>query len=340
MKNRNDVLKGNPDGLGVRCDWEYTRELHICNVFPSTGRLLLRRALRDWPIGFAGCPDDSTGSGGDDDPDVSFIIGHRGVERLSQLLLTLKTIAAQEGVNIECIVVEQDATPRIQASVPDWVRYIFSPVNAPVPPYNRSRAFNVGVQKASGSVLVLHDNDFLIPADYARTVTNCMEDGYQVVQPKRFLFYLTHGSTASAVQAQSLCGANECDRVVENLEGGGSIAITREAYFAIGGMDEDFVGWGGEDNEFWDRCQLLRVNPYGYLPLVHLWHPPQPRKHSKNNPGIELLRKKSTISRRERARELREKLCGGHDPCSGNKRGYHTQGSSVEFASLQVEEGS
>ena len=71
--------------------------------------------------------------------------------------------------------------------------------------------------------------------------------------------------------------------IVQNLEGGGSVATTREAFESIGGMDESFIGWGGEDNEFWQRAQTCRVWPYGYLPIVHLWRPSQPpTQRSKN----------------------------------------------------------
>jgi hypothetical protein len=48
-------------------------------------------------------------------------------------------------------------------------------------------------------------------------------------------------------------------------------------------MDESFVGWGGEDNEFWERAQTLRVWPYGYLPLLHLWHEAQPGTQQAGN---------------------------------------------------------
>ena len=52
-----------------------------------------------------------------------------------------------------------------------------------------------------------------------------------------------------------------------------------EGYRAIGGYDEGFVGWGGEDLELWERARVHGgVYEFGYLPLVHLWHAPQPGK--------------------------------------------------------------
>jgi hypothetical protein len=73
---------------------------------------------------------------------------------------------------------------------------------------------------------------------------------------------------------------------VQNLEAGGSMAIRADTYRAIGGMDETFVGWGGEDNEFWDRCLTRPTWIWGYEPIVHLWHPSQPHKLRSDNPNL------------------------------------------------------
>jgi GT2 family glycosyltransferase len=90
------------------------------------------------------------------------------------------------------------------------------------------------------------------------------------------------------------------ETIVQNLEGGGSVAIIREAYERIGGMDESFIGWGGEDNEFWERAQTCKVWPYGCLPLVHLWHPSQPGKYQDENPTLRHYRDLSLIPAGER----------------------------------------
>ncbi len=78
--------------------------------------------------------------------------------------------------------------------------------------------------------------------------------------------------------------------VLQNLTGGGSLGVEVSAFRELGGMDEGFVGWGGEDVEFWDRAQTLPVWNYGCLPLVHLWHEPQPGKTpAKDTPAMNRL---------------------------------------------------
>ncbi len=344
MRNRADRLVPNSDGPGVVCGWEHTRTIHLCDVFPVTGRWLLRRALRDWPIRLLEAPAQVGGDcvcwrseGADPQdcgakapvppllrcqlpgsglgalnsglqapgrrPHVSFLIGHRGEERAPLLLATLRSIAAQEDVAFECIVVEQDIEPRVRDRLPSWVRYLHTPPPRPDMPYCRSWTFNAAAGKAWGQVLICHDSDILVPAGYAREVMSRVAEGYQAVQPTRFVFYLDCASTASICERRSLAGRLETECVVEGLGGGGSIAITRDAFERIGGFDEEFVGWGGEDVEFWDRCGELRVWRYGYLPLVHLWHAPAPKKASgdRNN---KLMLQKLQIPRTERIMDL------------------------------------
>jgi predicted glycosyltransferase involved in capsule biosynthesis len=98
---------------------------------------------------------------------------------------------------------------------------------------------------------------------------------------------------------------------MQNVLGGGSIAITRAAYLAIGGMDEGFVGWGGEDNEFWERAQTLRVWSYGCLPYVHLWHPSQPRKYDSANPTLIRYQSLTAIDPHKRIELLVSSNSGG-----------------------------
>jgi GT2 family glycosyltransferase len=95
--------------------------------------------------------------------------------------------------------------------------------------------------------------------------------------------------------------------VVQNLEAGGSFGMARDAFFDIGGFDESFVGWGGEDNEFWERAQTRSVWPFGYVPLVHLWHEPQPEKLNPKRYTAEVSKSRSSIPALTRIQQLRER---------------------------------
>ena len=297
--NRNERLTVGPDGLGVACEWQWTSDLHIAKVFPVLGLRLLKRALADWPITLQSEPEMQTAP-----PDVSFIIGHRGQARLPHLLLTLQSIAAQRGVTFECIVVEQSIKPEIQSALPAWVRYGHTPLPQAEMPYCRSWAFNAGAQKAQGALLVLHDNDLFVPSDYAAQLMKRFHEGYEVINLKRFIFYLGEAHTGRVLATQQLLLSETPETIIQNAQGGGSIAIARDAYFAIGGFDESFIGWGGEDNEFWERATTRRLWPYGYLPLVHLWHAAQPGKHNAQRQTAELLGQLSAIPASQRIANL------------------------------------
>lgn len=58
------------------------------------------------------------------------------------------------------------------------------------------------------------------------------------------------------------------------------LAIGRQLWDRIGGMDERFHGWGGEDNAFWKAATILGRTERIAGNAYHLWHPP-----SKLNPN-------------------------------------------------------
>lgn len=297
--NRYERLTPAPAGAGFKCEWQWTSELVAPKYLPGLGRSLLRRALQDHPIRRCDAP------AGAARPDITFVIGHRGTERLPHLLATLESIAGQRGAAIECIVLEQDGEPRIAGQLPGWVRYIRAPAPQPAQGYCRAAAFNAAVPHACSNALILHDNDMLVPQDYAASVLRLLATGFEVANPKRFIFYLSEKHTQQVFGNAAALADSPPAGIVQNLEGGGSVAITRQAYEAIGGFDEAFVGWGGEDVEFWERACTRRVWPYGALPMVHLWHRPQPGKDSPQTATLRLYHEKARTPPLQRVELLR-----------------------------------
>jgi hypothetical protein len=285
MRNRDERVT--LDGRGVRCEWEFTTDLHIAKMFRRTGAQLMRMAFAQWPIETRDAP-----AASNDAPLVSFVIGHRGVSRLPHLLTTLRSIAGQRETAIECIVVEQDRERVVESQLPSWVRYVFTPCETD---YNRGAAFNAGVEMARGEFVVLHDNDIVVPADYAREVIARGREGFEFLNLKRFLFFLNAPNDRVPTS------------VMQNAIGG-SVAASRRAFIGIGGFDEEFVGWGGEDNDFWDRARAHgNVNDFGYLPMIHLHHEAQKGKADPSAPAVRRYYELQSIPPEERIRRLRER---------------------------------
>jgi hypothetical protein len=300
IRNRRERLLFAPDGSGAACDWRWTSDLHVARVFPALGLRLMRRALADWRIGFADAPPDPPGAA----PEVTFVVGQRGVERLPLLLATLRTLAAQEGARVECVVVEQSPRAEIAAALPAWVRHVHTPPPAGETRYCRAWAFNVGARAARGELLVFHDGDMLSPAGYARALLAAGAAGAEVIDLKRFLFELSEAQNEAALAGRLDAITGALERVRQNARGG-TLAAAREAFFELGGFDESFVGWGGEDNEFWERAALRRVHPWGCLPFVHLWHAAQPGKQAPGGaPTLRRYERLSAIPPRERVARL------------------------------------
>jgi hypothetical protein len=301
--NRNEQLLGADDGPGVECLWRWTSPLHAPRIFPGLGVRLYERALQTYPVRLA---DAGACRGASEKPDVSFIVGHRGENRLASLLTCLRSIAAQTGAAIECVLVEQSAQSEARDALPGWVRYVHRPPVPPHAPFNRALAFNTGAEAARGDVLVFHDGDMLVPESYAQDLVRRRHAGFEVINLKRFIFYLGKEASASLSAGGTLSTRTVPESILQNATGGGSLAVAREAYGRIGGHDEAFVGWGGEDVDFWDRAQTLRVYPFAHLPFVHLWHQPQAGKTpAKDSAGMDRLRRISGIPVQERIEALR-----------------------------------
>ena len=196
--------------------------------------------------------------------------------------------------------------PEIERKLPSWVRYIHTPIPRDGYDYNRAWTLNAGVEAARAPIVILHDNDMLVPARYAAECAARVADGYDFLELKRFTFYLDE-ETTQRVFATGALPPPVPSTIVQNLQGA-SIAARREAYFDIGGFDESFVGWGGEDNEFWERAELGgRAYRFGYLPFLHLWHAPQKGKLQGNDaPAVKRYHELRNVAPAERITKLRD----------------------------------
>ncbi len=299
LRNRGDTLQPASDGLGVAFESDSSTDLHACHVFPALGRIAMKRATAEWPFSM------ESGSRLQENARLTFVIPHRGRARVPGLIAVLRSVLAQQDVPVECIVVEQNAAREVEG-LPEGVRYIHLPHPSGDDAWRKCWAFNVGVAAAQTDIVVCHDSDILVPMDYGREILRLMaEADWEIVHLHRFLFCLDEADTARVVQSGQLASGIIPERVRQGWKGG-TLAIRRESYFRVGGFDESFVGWTGEDMEFYDRCRVLKGWRFGYLPFIHLWHPPQPSKVSAGDRArnSEHTEEVMAVSREERVARL------------------------------------
>jgi len=302
IRNHWDRLIYSKDEKGVGFRSDTALDLRVANFYPSMGLRLMKRALRDWPVAFSEKPEEKQ-----DKVEISFIIGFRGRTRLANLLTSLRSIAAQVDVLLECIVVEQAVREEIRADLPAWVRYIHTSPPDPDMLFNRSWALNVGARAAHGKILVFHDCDVCVPIHYARELLVLFNQGVQVMRLQRFVFFLDESASGIIVEKNVIPETVTRNTVVQN-SAGCTMAAARDAFFGIGGFDEAFVGWGWEDNEFSQRFTMIREYSFMYLPFIHLHHDPQPEAGRHNNHL--LFHKRSAISPEQRVEELKARHFG------------------------------
>lgn len=176
--------------------------------------------------------------------------------------------------------------------------------------YSRSRAIVAGAQRAAGDVLLVADGD--VWCDSRNAVDAARESGWAV--PHRLIHRLSPESTEQVLAGVEWRGLplstdNRRDHTpyVGN-EAGTLIAIRRDVLLDVP-PDVRFVGWGQEDTAWSTALRRLVGKPWrGAEDLVHLWHPPQPRRDRSvgSDANLALARRYAKARRPEAMRELIE----------------------------------
>ena len=129
--------------------------------------------------------------------------------------------------------------------------------------FNKSWCINVGVRNAVSNNLLIIDADLQFEKDYFQRIVDFSKNA-----PKFFVCY------ENIIWSKGRDNPNE--RIVRGLHlhtAGGSWFIDKDFFWEIGGMDESFFGYGGEDNEFWERARhILKTITYMQGKITHTYH--------------------------------------------------------------------
>lgn len=225
----------------------------------------------------------------------TYIIGYRhSLERLQNLRRVLDWINGFKGV--EVLLIEQDTHSKI-SHINLKAKHIFIKSNMP---YNRSWSFNVAMKIANSNVLIFGDSDIIIEPNLFISGLNALKT-HDMVSPYNSVIDLTQQE--SNLPLENIIkidrpGRGENDNQKINICGGVSM-FNLEAIQKIGGWNEDFWDWGGEDD--YQSLKVKNFLTWTELPgrCFHLYHnrvQPDPKYYQRN---LQILKESSTLSKEQ-----------------------------------------
>ena len=202
---------------------------------------------------------------------VTYIIAYKHtLERLRNLQRVLEWLTPFQG--LEILIVEQDKNSKI-SELNLRAKHIFIENNMGI--FNKSWCYNVAALNVSTPVLIFGDCDLVMnPNEFMQAIQ--LMDKYDFVNPYKSVIDLTQEE--SLMDMGSILSINRVGRgdAISDVEKcpmcGGMFIIKREAFLKLGGSNEDFLGWGCEDN----YLDIMVRNFLTYVELpnkcYHLYH--------------------------------------------------------------------
>jgi cellulose synthase/poly-beta-1,6-N-acetylglucosamine synthase-like glycosyltransferase len=223
----------------------------------------------------------------------TYVIGYRHFpDRLNNLRRVLDWINCFGGV--EVLLIEQDTHSKI-SHLNLRAKHIFLKTDKP---YNKSWAFNVATNLAKSNLIVFADSDLIMKPEQFIEGLKLLEQ-YEMVNPYKSVIDLN--PQESGIQLEEMIkidrpGRGETDHQKVPICGGICI-FRKDAIQRIGGWNEDFIGWGAEDDFVSHKVQQFLNWKQLDHKCFHLFHnriQPDMQKYQKN---LQLLQELVKLSK-------------------------------------------
>ena len=179
--------------------------------------------------------------------------------------------------------------------------------------FRKTRALNNGVRNSIGDLLIFCDQDLIFGEEYIETIAKNI---------KNDIFLMGRAHTLKKEEkdfiVENIEKINSYEEIVKNLPDsyiptikrmlnedkkrrllktfklakrgirlvGMSYALMKDSYIKVNGYDENYIGWGQEDDDFGNRLTVAGINGKELVTKniqLHLWHYSDPTKvHSSN----------------------------------------------------------
>lgn len=140
-------------------------------------------------------------------------------------------------------------------------------------PFTRAAARNGAVPNSDFDVIVFLDSDIIVPLDQIQKAIEIAYNENELVLAYSDLYYLNQEQTDFYYNNKKF--DKSWKKIIKN-QISGAFAIPKNLWKKVGGYDERFTEWGGEDRAFYYSCAAVqnktenkRIEGFAY----HLYHP-------------------------------------------------------------------
>lgn len=146
--------------------------------------------------------------------------------------------------------------------------------------FTRASAINEGIRRCGASVIVQSDPDSLVPLPVLEQAITLAAASPGLVIPHDQFLYTDHAGSLMVMAGDlQLTEVEPRDCEFSGANGSGNVVVfSRDTWEQVGGFDERFGLWGGDDAAFRYSVEAF-YGPAQRLsgPMVHLWHPRLPQ---------------------------------------------------------------
>jgi glycosyltransferase involved in cell wall biosynthesis len=235
-------------------------------------------------------------------PEIAILVST--FERPRHLRRVLASIAAQRGVRqaLEVVVTDdgsRDRTPRLVQEFAASVQFPVHFTTHPHEAFHIARCRNEGVSVTTAPYLLFLDGDCMIPPDHVQKHLDRRRDGsamagYPIYLDEQISDQITEEQIAEASYVRHVTAGQRLGMRWRHVRGtlawlardrqrpkllGGNLGIARSDYERINGYDENYRGWGCEDDDLRLRLCAAGVKIASiawWTHTYHLWHPKTP----------------------------------------------------------------
>lgn len=204
---------------------------------------------------------------------VWYVIVHRDGDekRTRNLIYTCNYI---KSLGFSVLVIEQDSEKRIEKlceTLDVSYQFIFNPGL-----FNRAWGFNCFKNFISSGKVFLADNDIILDKNILYDTVKTL-DYYDVVRPfNGMVVDCDETETVEFIQDNTKLPTIKSEKIRNIFNFSGGVCSFRVDSFLekIGGFDERFEGWGGEDDEMHKHLNNLNITKFSFNNIgIHLYHP-------------------------------------------------------------------